>query len=303
MSDLILPKVQQYLTELESGSIDPKPEILEIFGRDAATELARHVVSPDKRRNFRLRLSNVGRPGCALQAEKMALRRNPAPWSDKFRNAYGDIIERAALVVMYHAGVNIISTQQPVSLEIAGQMIDGTYDLVIAESEPRMYDVKSASNWAFNNIYHNANLKNIWDKGDSFGYVVQLYCYSEAKGIPAGGLLVINKETGEWTLVPPPLHDTELRIQALNKAAANVRRIVDNEPFRKDYTDVDEIYRKVKTGNRILHQTCSFCPYNSHCWPDAKLLPQVVSKGKNPRLMHYTVVDKKYDRNSDDSSE
>lgn len=300
MSELILTKVQNYLTELEHGAITPKPEVLEAFGADAISTLTKNVVSPYRSGNFRLRLSNVGRPGCALQAEKLGLRRDPAPWSNKFRNAYGDLIERAALVVMYHAGVNIISTQQPVSLEVAGQLIDGTYDLVIAESEPRMYDIKSASNWAFNNIYKGANLKNILDKGDSFGYVVQLYGYSVAKGIPAGGLLVINKETGEWSLVPPPVHDEELRDRAIKIAAENVRRIVTNQPFRKDYTDINETYRKVETGNRVLHQTCVFCDFKAHCWPEAVYKPAQASKGRNPQMKWYTHIDKKYDKENQD---
>jgi hypothetical protein len=300
MSQLILHKVQGYLTELNHGNSSTlNSDNVLAFSLDAGYAFEKALL-PRKDREFRLRMSNLGRPGCVLTAEKLRMPRDPVPYSDTVRNAYGDLVEALALAIMKQAGVNIVSVRKPVALEVAGEMIDGTYDVVIAEPEPKMYDIKSASSFVFNNKYKDHNLKNLWDDGDGFGYVTQLYSYARAKGIPVGGLIVINKENGEWCLVEPPIDETEIKQLAFKRASDNVLRSTTNAPFRRDFTDIEETFRKKKTGNRILGTACSFCPYKNACWPGVVHTKDLVSKGQNPRYKYYTFISEEFKKNNND---
>lgn len=299
MSQQILLKVQNYLAELsKKRGTDLTYSAAGVFG-EAVIRSARRQLSPDKEKAFTLRMSNLGRPGCVLQAEKYEHKREPEPYSNRFRNLYGDLIEQTAVLIMRQAGVNVVSEQGGVKLGIGGANIEGTYDVKIAEPDEKVYDVKSASGWVFRNKYLNKNLLDIWKDGDTFGYVSQLYGYSQALKVPVGGIIAISKETGEWAIVPPPTSDDELRELALRRAATNVERLNSDAPFRRDFEPVEEFYRKKPTGNRVLPFQCTNCPFRISCWPDAKCLPQVVSGGEHPREFWYTHIDDKYKEKQD----
>lgn len=293
MSEVILLKVQAYFNALNSGEVDAPELNYEDFG-PLATDVLAKALEPSSDRKFRLRMSNIGRPGCILQSEKYKHEREAEPYSSRFRNAYGDLVELLAVSVMEYAGVNVVDKQRRISREIAGQTIDGTYDIIIAEPTPKMYDIKSSSGYLFNHKYRDRTLNDLWKEGDGFGYVTQIYNYAEARKVPVGGLIVISKETGEWIIVPPPTDDTELKQAALARATDNVRRLISDEPFKKDFTDVPEKFKKKLTGNRVLTSTCAFCSYKKSCWPNVKYLPQVVSTGQSPRWFYYTHLDEKY---------
>jgi hypothetical protein len=290
MSEVILLKVQSYLAGLSKGEGNKIPfETLGNFSESSRQALRRQL-SPDNPREFRIRMSNLGRPSCQLQAEQLGFPREPEPYSNRFRNMYGELTEALAVMVMEQAGVCIKAKQEGVQLEIADQRIEGTFDLIIAEPYEKLYDVKSASSFAFRHHYNGKTLQNIWDDGDSFGYVVQLYLYSQALKIPVGGLIVVNKENGEWAVVEPPVQDKELRLAALKTASNAVIKIISKAPFQKEFSDIEETYRKKKTGNKILGNVCSFCPYRASCWPTAHLLDQPSSKGQSPKKFWYTEV-------------
>lgn len=291
MSDLILLKVQNYLSNLANGKGNKVAfNTLSSFARANNAALFRQL-SPDEPRGFRLRISNLGRPTCILQAEKLGLPQEPTAYSDRFRNLYGDLVEAAAVLTMKEAGVNIVSEQKQVSVNILGNKIDGTYDLLIAEPNEMVYDVKSASGFTFRNKYKDHNLQNLWEEGDTFGYVTQLYLYSEGLSRPVGGLIVINKENGEWCLVPAPTSDSGLREAALGRATENVRVLTSDAEFKRSFNDQPEFYRKKDTGNRVLHFNCGMCKFRQSCWPNAVELPTVNSKGLSPRKQWYTHIE------------
>lgn len=291
MSETIILKVQNYLSNLTKG-IGERVEypVLASFA-SRTTNTFRRTLDPERQdRDFRLRMSNIGRPACILQGEKYKFPRDAIPYNVRMRNAFGDIIESAAVAIMKQAGVNIIKEQEQVQLEIAGKLIDGTLDIIIAEPDAAVYDVKSASSWSFRNKYSGSNLGKLWKDGDDFGYVTQIYLYSEAKKLPAGGLIVINKETGEWGLVQPPVDDEELKKEVLAFATNNVIKLSSDAPFERSFTDQPEYWRRKPTGNRVLGTSCGFCSFRETCWPTAKLLPQPASKGATPRNFWYTKI-------------
>lgn len=285
---VILAKVQNYLTQLNKGN-GTKVEFQTINGlAGRVSSVFRRTLNPDNpKREFRLRMSNLGRPGCILQAERFGFNREPAAYSDRMRNAFGDLIEATAIAIMRQAGVDVRGEQTQVSLEVAGKMIDGTLDVTIAEPDERVYDVKSSSSYNFKHKYKDATLETLWKEGDDFGYVTQIYCYSQASGIPVGGLIIVNKEDGQWAIVEPPPDDKGLRQEALKKAAENVVRLISDKPFSKDFSLIEETFRKRKTGKKILCTNCSFCSYKETCWPTAEYKPQEASSGANPRSYYY----------------
>ncbi len=293
---IILAKVQNFVNQLNRGigaRVDYKT-INDYAGRCA--NMFRRTLNPDNvERTFRLRMSNLGRPTCVLQADKYNLPKDPEPYSSRLRNMYGDTIEAQAVAIMRQSGVNIVKEQLSVSLEVAGEMIDGTLDLTIAEPDEKVYDIKTASGYAFRHKFSDVNLEGIWNNDDSFGYIVQLYCYSEAVGVPVGGLIVINKEDGQWLVVEPPVDDAPLRKKALAYAAANVRKLTSDAPFEKSFQPIPEKFKKKLTGNTILPIACVFCSRREHCWPTAQYLPQPSSKGQSPR--HFWYVDMKENNN------
>ncbi len=291
MSNLILLKVQSYLAQLQIGEGEGvKSSSLDNFFRAANKTLTRQLSPERKNKEFRLYMSNLGRAGCVLQAEKLGYKKEPSPYSNRFRNLYGDLTEAAAIAIMREAGVNILEEQKWVQLQIAGEEIRGGLDLIIDEGDgPKIYDVKSASSYMFQK-YSESNLGSLQRDGDLFGYVTQIYLYSKATGHPVGGLIVINKESGEWCVVEPPQDESEVRLRALSKAVENVLRIKNETEFTRDFEEEPEVYRKKPTGNMVLSFPCQMCDFKGHCWPDYQLKPQVVSSGDRPKLVYYTKI-------------
>ena len=165
--------------------------------------------------------------------------------------------------------------------------IDGTYDIEIGNN---IYDIKSASPYAFEHKFGDEGGFNSIVEDDSFGYLSQGYLYSESENKKFGGWIVINKSTGEWLVTETPKDDEEYKNKSLNTAKENFNALEEDKPFRRCYSDVAETFRKNPTGNRILGVTCSFCPYKFPCWGSNKLqyLPQQKSKVKSPRWSYYT---------------
>ena len=200
------------------------------------------------------------------------------------RVLFGDLIEASAIAIMKAAGIKIQSEQQEVHNKISGVNIKGTYDV---EIDNKIYDIKSASPWAYDNKFSKGfnNVK----EDDSFGYVVQGSLYSDSSGKPFGGWIVINKSTGEWQVVETPTYSDDYKVKALETASDNIDALVNNKPFKRCFEDIPETFNKVSTGNRVLSSICSFCSYKKPCWGDElKYLPQQQSKAKSPRWFWYT---------------
>lgn len=280
MSDILL-RVQAYLDDINFGRAKVDPKLIEEYGERAKELLARKL-NEGPRDNPTLRMSNVGRPLCQLQLER---NRAPREAPDNFfsmKMVFGDLIELLAIVILKSAGVNVQSEQIQVSSEYG---IEGTYDV---EIDGRIYDIKSASTWAFNNKFKGCSIQDIW-ADDAFGYVCQGIGYATSVNKPFGGWIVICKETGEWWVVDAE-YDDAFKLEVLAKIDYNQKVYSSDAPFKRCFDDVPEIYYKVPTGNRVLHRTCSFCSYKEMCWPDVKLLPQIASKAKERKLTYYTYI-------------
>ena len=288
MSSQILEKVQSFLKEATDDSVVISEELIEEFGELCKSALRKQFT--DKReKSFRARMSNVGKPLCQLQMEKSDTESEGQPYNNKMRNTFGDLIEALAVTIVKASGIKVNSTQKSVSYKFKNKKIYGTYDI---EIDNKIYDIKSASPYAFEHKFgDDGGFKSIVEE-DAFGYLSQGYLYSESENKKFGGWIVINKSTGEWLVTETPTEDEQWKDLAINLAKENLTALDGGKPFRRCFSDIEETFRKIPTGNKVLGIVCSFCPYKFPCWGENKLqyLPQQQSKGKNPKWVYYTEV-------------
>lgn len=265
-------KLQSFLEGSHEGGLAVSEELVQKAGEEFKAALRKQFQTRDP--EFRIRMSNIGRPQCVLKMEKSGA--TPTPKSAKFilQMLLGDAMECIMRLAISAAGINTTSHGDKVTLDVLGQVVKGDSDI---DLDGKVYDIKSTSDWAYNNK---------WAKGfsalyqeDPFGYVGQLVGYADAQNKEPGGWVVGNKSTGEFLFVPFEATDAQLsEIRA--KRESLVRSVVDNEPFERCYKDEEETYLKKPTGSRLLPFSCKFCDFMKTCWPDAKFLPQTEFRGK-----------------------
>ena len=288
MSQDILEKVRVFLEAASKDAVEVSDDLIDQFGK-ACSDSFRKQFTDQRNKKFGLRASNIGRPLCQLQMEKKGVKGEGQPYNAKMRNLFGDIIEQMAIIVMKAAGVEIEAEQKKIRYNInKGTNINGALDVEIGG---KVWDIKSASPWSFTNKFGENGSFHTVATDDVFGYTTQGYVYAEGADKPFGGWIVINKSTGEWTLTETPMADDEYKEKALDTVKKNASALKRNKKFERCYEDEEEYFRKQKTGNRVLNNTCSFCPYKFPCWGEnLQLLPQQQSQGKNPKWVWYTKV-------------
>ena len=232
--------------------------------------------------DFRLRMSNIGRPSCQLQMEKAGAERTRMPYNHIMRMMLGDAVECIMEVILRVSGANITGGKSQAEFNIADTTINGEDDI---EIDNKVYDTKSASPWAYDNKWSEG-----WHglaKDDAFGYTAQLLGYSQGLGKQPGGWIVVNKSTGEVRVVDAcPSEDEVKKIN--EQVTQTIQKITSDAPFERCFAPVDEYFRSKPTGNKRLSNSCSFCSYVAECWPDAVYKPQAMSQAKNPKYYWYT---------------
>ena len=235
----------------------------------------------NRKEEFRLRMSNIGKPLCQLQSEHNKLPPGRRPYNHFVRMLIGDAVESVIRVVAKAAKLNITGEGSTVELVVGDTSIRGTDDI---EIDGKIWDIKSCSPYAFlhkwadgwEGVYHH----------DTFGYVAQLFGYAKAQDKPMGGWIVIDKSSGEVKVVAAtPTPDELASIEDGIKAAE--RTIRNNEPFVKLFEEIPETFRKVETGNQLVPMICTFCDFLQYCWPDAVQRPQVMSKAQDRKVVWY----------------
>lgn len=289
---LHLLEVQDFLQKAGRGEIDSSrlDDLIEAFGEDCKTAIRKQF---SRNSEYRIRMSGLGRPLCQQQLEKQGLKQDVA-YNDVIRFLIGDLVEAAAILVMKAAGVNVQREQGQCSLELDGQTVNGTLDVII---DGKVWDIKSTSPWSFENKFSGRGGYDAIKEDDPFGYIMQGFLYSESQGLPFGGWIAINKSSGEWDFVEAPDNQDEDRETYLKEAAQRVRAIVNDAKFKIPFTSLPETYTykgvKYETGNRLMPKTCTFCSFKENCWKSAEYHPKITSKAKNPPMTWYTKLVKK----------
>ena len=276
-------KLHKFMADAANGKTTFTDEQAFDIGVEVANAVLRQFGSGKSRDEFRLRMSNIGRPTCQLWFDKnkpeTAL---PKPSTFVMNMMIGDIVEAVFKGLLKGAGVEYKDTDH-VSLMVGDTdpvTIKGSYDLVLDDA---VDDVKSASPWSYMNKFDSFDTLK---KGDSFGYVGQLAGYSEASGYKAGGWWVVNKANGEFKYVPAEGMDKQ---EELDKIAKTVETVNENK-FKRCFKAVPETYRGKPSGNMVLNDNCKFCDYRFECWPTLQELPSKVSQAKEPKTVGYVEI-------------
>ena len=277
--------LHQYMENATNGKSTMSQETIKQVGLDVMAALGRQFGGGNKRDEFGLRMSNVGRPTCQLWFDKNEPEKAlPLPTTFVMNMMLGDIVEAVFKGLLKEAGVEYEGDKK-VTLDLdENTSVSGTYDIII---DGAVDDVKSASNWSYNNKFESFDTLS---KGDSFGYVAQLAGYAKASGKRAGGWWVVNKANGEFKYVPATGLDIEKEIANIKDTAETL----DKNEFKRCFEAVDETFRGKPTGNKVLSTECGFCRYRFACWPGLEERPSVVSQAKQPKTVAYVSLAEEY---------
>jgi hypothetical protein len=265
-----------------AGEVAMAEEVIDKVASDVKAAMLKQFAS-GPRDDFRLRMSNIGRPKCQLWFEKNDPEgKEPFPPHFLMNMILGDIVEAVFKGLLTASDVSFKDNDKVVLKLPNGQEIKGEYDM---EMDGRIDDVKSASWYSYNNKFESIE---DMQKSDGFGYVSQLVGYSEGAGKDVGGWWVINKNSGEFKYVDASGVDKE---KVLKDIQNTVDYIDNDEPFERCFQPVPETYRRVPSGNIVLNDGCNFCQFKHKCFPNLKVLPSKVYKGKlTPPLVNYVEV-------------
>ena len=277
-----------YLVNVLDGKAEMPSYLFDEFAELSRKALEKHFTR--KKEDFRLRMSNVGKPLCQLQMQAKGVEPEKPSHDFIVRMIIGDMLEALVIVLLKAAKIEVKSQHQKVSLGVGDRQIEGEYDI---ELDDGIYDIKSVSPFSFTTKF---NADNGYDKikqSDSFGYISQGHGYGMAANKPFKGWIAINKTTGEIVFTDSK-HTDEEKKEVYSKIYNTSVALLDEKPFERCFTDVEEIYYSKPTGNRTLGIECSYCPYKHDCWDNLEFRRQLPSKGKNPKWTWYTKIDPKW---------
>lgn len=273
--------INQYLEDATSGKSSMSEETIQQIGKDVMDSVRRQFGGGNSREEFRLRMSNIGKPTCQLWfAKNKPEKALPKPTTFVMNMLLGDIVEAAFKGIITEAGVAYEDEDNFVQLELNEDTIHGSYDLIM---DGALDDVKSASDWSYRNKFESYDTLS---KGDSFGYIGQLAGYAKATGKKAGGWWVVNKANGNIKYVPADGLDLDAEIAKIQYTVDTVNK---NE-FKRCFNPVPETFRGKPSGNTILNPNCKFCDFRFECFPELQELPSKVSQARVKPTVSYITV-------------
>ena len=276
--------VYSFLAKAMAGEASVSKEITDQVAIDVGNALDKQF-NGKPRGEFRLRMSNVGRPKCQLWFEKNDPEdKTPFPPHFLMNMLLGDIVEAVFKGLLRASGVQFEDNGN-ITLDLGdNKTIKGEYDLIL---DGKVDDIKSASPWSYNNKF--VNLETL-KQGDSFGYIPQLVGYAKGADKDVGGWWVVNKGTGQFKYVNASSIDSE---EVLDDITDTYNYLENDEPFERCYEAVTETFYKARTGNKKLDpNTCGFCSYKHKCWPTLRTIPSLVSKAKEKPMIDYVHIAK-----------
>lgn len=276
--------IHQYMTDAVNGKSTMSEEVVNQVAGDIKDSLNRQFGGGNKRGDFRLRMSNIGRPTCQLWFQKNKPELAEAKSTNFMMNMMlGDIVEAVFKGLLRGAGVKYEDSEK-VELDLGDTKISGEYDLVI---DGAVDDVKSASGWSYDNKFESYEKLS---EGDGFGYIAQLVGYAKAAKKKVGGWWVVNKANGSFKYVSAANLNVD---EEINKIKATVKKVNDNI-FERCFEPMEEKFRGKPTGNTVLSIDCGFCEFKRSCWKDLIDKPAVMSKAKFRKTVSYIKLDEQY---------
>jgi len=273
-------KVLEHLSNNEGDTLDIEDSWIEDAG-EAFKDALRRQFTKREDEDFRLRMSNIGKPLCQLQMAKSGAKKERKDYNFIMRMLHGDAVECIMDVILKIAKANITGSKDKVVLELEGTTVKGEDDV---EIDNKVYDIKTCSPNAFERKWK-MGLPTLKAK-DDFGYVGQLVGYSEAKSKKAGGWIVVCKSTGQVLVMDADFSEDE-KDTVLQDMQMKATALKEDWSFDRGFEPVDDFFNKKYTGSKKLPASCSWCDFKKSCWPKAQLLPQPMSKAKEPKKNWY----------------
>ena len=275
--------LHQYLEKVVNGKGAISKDIASQISKDVYEAILKQF-GAGKPKDFKLRMSNVGRPYCQLWFEKNKPETaKPKPNTFVMNMLLGDIVEAVFKGLLKQAGVSY-GDSDTVKLSFGTGSVNGTYDIAIDGS---VDDIKSASDWSYKHKFESYNTLR---EGDAFGYIGQLAGYSKASGLRAGGWWVINKANGDFKYVPAETINVDEEVYKIKVTHDKLK----TNQFERCFEAEVETFRGKPTGNKVLGTTCGFCDYRYACWPNLQELPAVKSQAKEPKMVNYVELSEEY---------
>tara|TARA_R100001440_G_scaffold5549_2_gene11763 strand:+ start:2240 stop:3136 length:897 start_codon:yes stop_codon:yes gene_type:complete len=283
--------VESFLYDASRGKASLSPEVVKEFGESCQKAIEKQFNSGE--REWRLRMSGVGKPLCQQQLEKKNIEYE-TEYNAIVKFLLGDLIEAMAIAILRGAGIELEKIQESVSLDIANIKLEGTYDVKI---DGKIWDIKSASPASFTNKFGEYGGFERIKQEDTFGYVDQGLMYASGDKSQFGGWIAINKVTGEFAVCEAPDNQEEEIKESKKRISSNINKINKDAKFKKCFSDTKEIYKvrtgkdkgiEKETGNRILNTICGYCGYKKHCWPNAEMHPKITSRAKAKPVVWYS---------------
>ena len=273
--------VYSFLQKAMAGESSMTEEVTKQVASDVEAALNKQFNS-GPRDEFKLRMSNIGKPKCQLWFEKNDPEdKTPLPPHFLMNMILGDIVEAVFKGLLRAAGQEFKDNDH-VTLKLKnGKEINGEYDM---EMDGKIDDVKSASPWSYKNKFASFDAL---AQGDSFGYIAQLVGYATAAGKDVGGWWVVNKGNGEFKYVDASEVDKEA---VLDDIQSLVDYIDSDAPFERCFEPIPETYYRKPTGNIVLPSACKFCSFKHKCHPTLKTVPSLASKSANPPEVDYVFI-------------
>ena len=263
--DTLIKDINNVLTNISSGKApDVKEEQIDKFLNNTKLALL-DWLQPRKSSGKELRMSVIGRPARQLWYDKHIKRDSKEEVYDpatQLKFLYGHLLEHLLLFLVDVAGHKVTDQQKKVQIED----VNGHMDCMI---DGEVVDVKSASAMSFKK-FKNGTLY----EDDPFGYISQLSGYEHNENTSGGGLLAINKSSGEITLFRP---DELMKPNAEELIKDLKEKLNKNEPPKKCYEPIPHD----KTGNFKLPVGCVYCPHKFVCHSDS-------NEGNGLRVFKYS---------------
>jgi len=275
--------VYSFLAKAMAGEASVSKDIMDQVATDVSNALDKQF-NGEPRDEFKLRMSNIGRPKCQLWFEKNDPKdKTPFPPHFLMNMLLGDIVEAVFKGLLRASGVQFEDNNN-VTLKLGDDKeIKGEYDLVL---DGKVDDIKSASPWSYNNKF--VNLETL-QQGDSFGYIPQLVGYAKGADKDVGGWWVVNKGTGQFKYVNASSVDSK---EVLDNIEKTYDYINNDEPFKRCFDAIEETFYKKPTGNKKLTTECGFCSYKHKCWPTLQTRPSLVSQAREKPMIDYVQIGK-----------
>lgn len=264
--DTLVEDIYSSLSNLSNNEpLDINDALIDQVGESIKKVIKDWARPTERNKRFSLRMSNIGKPARQLWFENKYEREDRAIAPHTFiKFLYGHLLEEIVLMLVRLAKHTVTDEQKEV--EVSG--VKGHIDCKI---DSEVVDIKSASGFSFIK-FKNETLR----EDDPFGYVAQLTGYESAEGTNNGGLLVINKESGELTLYRPEELDkpvTRVMIEGLQ------RELKLDTPPPLCYDPVPDGSK----GNMRLARNCVYCSFKFKCFEDLRVFkyakgPQYLTK-------------------------